>query len=127
MSTKAERLKEQRRKRLERLQGYVEAKIGQIRKDAVDRVSRMVNDDSRTWDERTVGDVAALKVAEWTEAESRARKSQPVINQSFGVVYLPQPATDGSDWKARMEARKQAAIEAKEVPALPAKPDPEAA
>ena len=126
--TKTERNKELRRKRLERLQGYVEAKLGAVRKEAVDRLGRMVADDATTWDQRTVADVTALKIAEWTEAESRARKSAPVINQSFGVVYLPQPATDGSDWKARMEARRAAtAIEAKEVPALPAKPGPEAA
>lgn len=127
MSTKADRLKEQRRRAAERRAAYVEAKISEIRKKAVDKLSAMVHETERKWEERTIGDVAALKIAEWTEAENRARKAAPVINQSFGVVYLPAPTTDANDWKARMEARKQAAIEAKEVPALPAKPDPEAA
>lgn len=117
--------REKRARKVASLKREIDWRLANARQRAAKNLELITSqasaDPERPWGERTVGDVAMLKMAEWHESEKRALKMASAPVQAFGVVFLPPQAQSEDDWEKFAAETERKAIETTAVQALPPK------
>lgn len=103
--------------KLERFKESLEWTLHRLQRNAVRKMATLA-EEGRPWNERTVGDVATMKLAESFAAEVKAKKAAQAAPTQLGVVVIANRVESLDEWERQYQAMESDLRERRSIPAI---------
>jgi hypothetical protein len=102
---------------LERSKERIERRLTRAQERAVKKVGELANA-TRAWNERTVGDVVTLKLAETAASEIKAKRAAAAAPAQLGVIVIANRVESLDEWERQYQAMEADLRERRSLPAV---------